>query len=290
MKKAICLALISLAVSAVAETHITSNIEGINLDATGNPYFVEQDIIVPAGKTVTIKEGCVFLFKNFTGLRVDGKLTVEGSSARPVVFSSVNDGDQNPNAEQLPNSFDWNGIVVSRECTGAYFKNFQIKFSVYGIKSQNPNIQIENGIFSQNGQFNFTINEKVQAVTDNVPFSFNANGAGEPVQNKTIKSDGKPGGEKGTGEKEKPSLGKQVLRYSCLGVGIIGIGVGAFFAIKTGQSSQEMKKYDVSQGGIANNEKWTQAKNSYTGNSAGAIVSFSLGGLSLIGFGLTFAF
>jgi hypothetical protein len=271
-----------------AETHITGNIEGTIFDPSGNPYFVEQDVVVPAGKTAAIKEGCVFLFKNYTGIRVDGKLTVEGTAAKPVVFTSINDGDYNTAAEQLPNSFDWNGIVVSRECQGAYLKNFILKFSVYGIKSQNQNIQIESGVFNQNGQYHFTINDKVQDVKDNLPYSFNVSGMPAGDKNDSKTSSGKGAASKGAAE--KPSLGKQVIRYSCLGIGVIGVGLGIVYAVQTSNASKEMDKYDIQKGGIPDSDAWSAASASHDSNRTGTILSLIAGGAGLVGFGLTFAF
>ena len=43
--------LLSLLFGAVlfAETHITGDITGMTFESGGNPYIVEQDILVPAG-------------------------------------------------------------------------------------------------------------------------------------------------------------------------------------------------------------------------------------------------
>ena len=45
--------------------------------AETGPYLVTSDIYVPAGKTVVVEPGAVFLFKNFTGLHVQGTLIVK---------------------------------------------------------------------------------------------------------------------------------------------------------------------------------------------------------------------
>lgn len=51
-------------------------------------------------------------------------------------------------------------------------KNFKLSYSVNGLKSQKNNIVIQSGVFSSNGQFNFTIFEKIIDVQDNRPFTF----------------------------------------------------------------------------------------------------------------------
>ncbi|NLD99910.1 MAG: hypothetical protein GX640_08545 [Fibrobacter sp.] len=173
MEKLVFLLIGILSTLSAAETHITGDITGMPLEPSGNPYIVEQDIHIPNGKKAIIKEGCVFLFKPFTGLLVQGVLLVEGTQSNPVVFTAINDGEYNLQSEQLPNPFDWNGILISRESSSVIFKNFKLQFSVYGIKSQNSAIEIENGLFKQNGQFHFTINDQIQYVQDNIPFSIN---------------------------------------------------------------------------------------------------------------------
>jgi hypothetical protein len=49
-----------------------------------------------------------------------------------------------------------------------------LSYSVYGIKSMQAGLVIENGVFRQNGQFHFTVNESIKPVQDNFPYSYNA--------------------------------------------------------------------------------------------------------------------
>jgi hypothetical protein len=263
-----------------AETHITGDITGMTFESGGNPYIVEQDILIPAGNRAVIKEGCVFLFKPFTGLTVHGHLVVEGTQEQPIIFTSINDGEHNPASEQLPNPFDWNGILVTRESGTVSLKYFALRYSVYGIKSQNSNIQIENGQFRQNGQFHFTINDKIQFVQDNIAFSYT--GSSETTGKDKPKNPPEPPGK----PKKKTSTGVKIFRFTSLGVGIAGVGTGAVFGIKTGihwtdwmarsragddnDHDKDLKIYQT-------NLKWT-------------IISSSVGVLGLTCFGISFAF
>jgi hypothetical protein len=229
---------LSLLLPAFAETHISGDIKSAALDSTGNPYIVDQDVVVPTGKKLTIREGCVFLFKGFTGLNVNGQINVAGSSRHPVVFTSVNDGDFNPKSDQLPNPFDWNGILVAKESSGALFDNIQLRYTVYGIKSQSTNVSIKNGIFRQNGQFHFTVNEKIQYVQDNIPYSYSG-AAGEPEkavsQNLKTAADKMP-----EAQKAKTSNNTLVFRYTSLGVGIVGIAAGSILLIPWSNAKKEL--------------------------------------------------
>jgi hypothetical protein len=160
----------------------------MTLEQSGSPYTVTETITIQSGKTTTIKPGCVFLFKPFTGLEVRGTLTATGTQEAPVVFTSAYDAQYNQKSEQPANPFDWNGILISGEAQGVRLTNFMLCYSVFGIKSLQAGIVIENGIFRQNGQYHFTINELVKPVQDNFPYSYNADkkikdsAAGKPAR------------------------------------------------------------------------------------------------------------
>lgn len=283
--------ILALVFSVFAETHITGDITGMTFESGGNPFIVEQDILIPAESKAVIKEGCVFLFKPFTGLTIHGHLAVEGTLEKPVVFSSVNDGEFNPSSEQLPNPFDWNGILLSRESGTVSIKNFGLRFSVYGIKSQNTNIILENGIFRQNGQFHFTINDKIQYVQDNIPYSYN----GTLVEQD--KKPSKPKQPEGNGVSGKPatSTTKNVIRYSCLTIGVVGGVCGVIFGV-TANSIYNNFKADYPEGSDINEPTPVPRKphavyeDELYKNLSYAIGSGVVGVLGLTGFALTFVF
>jgi hypothetical protein len=160
------------ALSAYTQTTLSGNIAGTTFEQSGNPFIITDNLTIPEGKTVTIKEGCVFLFKPFTGMNVEGSLKVDGTLENPVVFSTVNDGKYNPKAEQLPNPFDWNGILISAKANQISLSNFIVAYTVYGIKSMKQDFTISNGTFVQNGQFHLTVNESIKPVNDGIPYSY----------------------------------------------------------------------------------------------------------------------
>jgi hypothetical protein len=155
-----------------SETRISGDISKITFNNSGNPFIVENDIEVPAGKKVVMDEGCVLLFKEFTKLSILGSIIVNGTVEKPVVFSSLHDTAYNPKSQQLANPFDWNGLLIDKNADSVYLGNFKLMYSVFGIKSQKENIIIKNGYFLANGQFHVTINDKIQYVQDNIAFSY----------------------------------------------------------------------------------------------------------------------
>ncbi len=266
-----------------AETHITGDITNMTFEPGGNPYIVEQDILVPEQGKVTIKGGCVFLFKPFTGLTVQGNLTVEGTTGQTVVFTSINDGEFNPQSEQLPNPFDWNGILISRESGTVLLQSLDLRFSVYGIKSQKTDIRIENGLFRQNGQFHFTINDKIQFVQDNIPYSYDGNmDAAAPA--KPDPATGVPGKNKDRGR-----TATQIIRYSCLGAGIAGSVVGVVFGINAGSV---LKTWNEESEGDPDypSEQYNKRRKEFSRNVAATVIGSSIGVLGFTGFGISFAF
>jgi hypothetical protein len=157
---------------AFSQTNLSGNIGGMTIERVGNPFVVSDNLTIPAGKKLLIKEGCVLLFKPFTGIIVEGDLEVEGTLEKPVVFTTENDSMFNPESKQTPNPFDWNGILISKKAGTVKLSNFVLKFSVYGVKSSKEGFIINNGTFSRNGQFHVTVKEEMEKVVDDVPFNF----------------------------------------------------------------------------------------------------------------------
>jgi hypothetical protein len=155
-----------------SETRLSGKLGNMTIERAGNPFVVTDNLIVPEGKTLTIAEGAILLFKPFTGLIVEGSLVVEGGLANPVLFSTENDPKYNPASTQLPNPFDWNGILINPKARYVKLSNFVLEYSVYGVKSQKEEFIITNGTFTRNGQFHVTVNDAIKNVVDDVPFNF----------------------------------------------------------------------------------------------------------------------
>ena len=271
-----------------ASTQLGGEIEQTVITSSDNPYIVDQDVLIPDGKTFTIDEGCVLLFKPFTGLVVRGKLLIEGSPSNPVVLTSINDNHYNDKAEMLPNPFDWNGILIHQTADGAVIKNCVISFSVYGVKSQTARLDIESGTFRQNGQFSCTVNDKILPVVDNIQFSWKPPPSDSSVIASTDSTTKK--------KRDNANRTRRIIRYGGLGVGLVGAGVGTVFLVKDLQSRRIIQEYEeASKAGkdpppgstLKDAEK---AYDTYPTQEAVAIVSYILGGLGLIGFTLTFIF
>ncbi|MBN2036379.1 MAG: hypothetical protein JW768_06515 [Chitinispirillaceae bacterium] len=270
-------------VCLAAETNIGGNLGGMTLDSTGNPYVVDRDIVIPKGKYLAINEGCNLLFKPFTGITIKGNLKVNGTQEHPVLFTSINDTVLNPQAEQSPDAFDWNGILVARESGEVEVKFANLRYSVYGIKCQNPDILIMQSVFRQNGQFHFTINDKIQQVPEDQPFSYN-------LEKKKADAGTSPGklGSTSRGGQEHSQM-RTIVRYASLGVGVVGVLTGTVLAFTARDNHQQALDYDINKPG-ASEEEWDSLNSSYRTSAILSGVTFTLGAAGFVGFGLTFVF
>ncbi|MBN1127515.1 MAG: hypothetical protein JXA71_00910 [Chitinispirillaceae bacterium] len=287
MRYSLALTLITGILSGTfSQTNIGGNLGGMTLDSAGNPYVVDRDIIIPKGKYLIINAGCNLLFNPFTGITVQGNLQVNGTQEHPVLFSSINDTMLNPEAPQSPDAFDWNGILVAKESGDVEVKFANLRYSVYGIKCQNPDILIMQSVFRQNGQFHFTINDKIQNVPENEPFSYNAT----KQKPKVGGEDRKPSVD-GKGA-VSPSRNRLLFRYGSLGVGVVGALGGTIFAFTAKDNFEKANSIKPDpdrpiEDQVAERQTYIDAYNTSAVLSG---ITFALGAAGLIGFGLSFVF
>jgi hypothetical protein len=241
------------------------------------PYLITSDVYVPAGKTVTIEPGVVLLFKNFTGVHVQGTLNLHGTPEKPVIFTSENDRRFNLGAKLNPNPYDWNGIFIHDDAIGTDLQNFEISYSVYGINTLTKFIRITNGAFHDNGRANLTIEGLPQTVTAG-QFSYSLS-----VKDATI--DGVP-----VKILTDPDAAKRnTLRIGGLAVFLSGCAVGAIFTMQTDASQ---KKMNTVRNDLYNYQSsdFISARTSRNANVALMTVGYTLGLVGAAGFYLSFRY
>jgi hypothetical protein len=247
------------------------------IPAEKGPYLVTSDIYVPAGKTVVVEPGAVFLFKNFTGLHVQGTLVAKGTAEKPVVFTSENDKRFNRDASLIPNPYDWNGIFIHDDAIGTDLQYIEIAYSVYGINSLTKFIRIVHGAFSDNGRANLTIEGQAQTVTSE-PFSYSLS-----VKNAAV--DGVP--VKILQDPDAPR--RNVLRYSGIAVLVTGIVAGAVFTTQWDASQKRMAEV-ASDLFTYQSSDFTAAQSARNTNAALMSAGYVLGFIGACGFSYSFTF
>jgi len=252
--------------SVTGQTHLTGDISETVFDPEGNPYIVEKDIVIPQGKELRIPAGCVFLFKPFTGLTVEGGLIVEGTEQLPVFFSSIHDDEFNPNTEKLPAAFDWNGILIERSSSGVELAHFELAYSVFGLKSLSRQLVINSGVFHDNGQFHFTIHGEIQPVKDAKPFYFNFTPAKEQSEQSAMSP-----------EKKKKIIWTTTGSTLFVGgAGLIAAGYEVFYKDALKYKDRYQKQVAA---GKALSDEAQQAEENVKTSSAYSVTAFSVGAL-----------
>jgi hypothetical protein len=277
----LCLA--ALLYAAVAANTASANFETLVGDlpktilATRGPYLITSDIFVPAGKVVTVEAGTVFLFKNFTGLHVQGTLVVKGTAGQPVVFSSENDKRFNPQTSLIANPYDWNGIFIHDDAIGTDLQHIEVAYSVYGINSLTKFIRIVEGVFKENGRANFTVEGQTQNVTAE-PFSYSLS-----VKNASV--DGVP-----VRILQDPDAPKRnVVRYGGASLLAAGVVAGAVFTVQWNASKQHMS--DVSSDIVYHEDAdFLDAQSARNTNAALMTAGYVLGLVGACGFTYSFFF
>ena len=206
----------------VAYTEIAGDLPKI-VTADKSPYLVIADIFVPAGKVVRVEAGTVFLFKNFTGVHVQGILVTSGTEDKPVLFTSENDRLANSSSTLNPTPFDWNGIYIHKDGLGSDLQHIIVKYSVKGIISETRFIRISNGIFSENGRNHLSIEGVEQSVIESSPYSYSLSTKDAMIDGVPVKILQDPEARK-----------RNCFRYS-------GLGVCAAGAISATMASLELK-------------------------------------------------
>lgn len=135
-------------------------------------YLVRDNIIIPAGKTMTIAAGSIIRFHRYSGIKVEGTLICKGDQNASTLFTAVK--EQSDTSELiLPDLFlQWNGIDVTS--TGSIeFEFVRIFNSVFGIKvaKNNNNIILKKVVFWNNEQ-NFLLGDTLQLVVDDRQYSY----------------------------------------------------------------------------------------------------------------------
>ncbi|MBN1128238.1 MAG: hypothetical protein JXA71_04595 [Chitinispirillaceae bacterium] len=153
-------------------SRLEGDISAITFSKEGNPFVVNGETVVPQGSSVTIGPGCVFLFKDYSALKVQGVIEVNGDSIDPVIFSSFKDQAYNKSSQEAANQFDWNGITIARGAGRATLHNFKLMYSVFGVKCENSDMEIVNGLFRQNSRSGLAIGEKDLEVNENTLIAY----------------------------------------------------------------------------------------------------------------------
>jgi hypothetical protein len=251
------------------------------VEADKGPYVVIADIDVPAGKLVTIEPGTVLLFKNFTGLHVQGRLMAEGSTTRPIVFTSEFDRDYNPASTMYPNPYDWNGVYIHNNAIGTSLAHCKLYFSVYGIISETKFVRVFSGLFANNGKTNLVIEGQEHLVAD-APYTYELSLKDATVDGVPIKILKDPAAPK-----------RNSFRFGGIGVFLAGAGLGAYSMLQWFDAQETLdarSSRDVENLVDYTDADWKEARSQRNLNRILSVAGYGVGVIGAAGFGWSFNF
>jgi hypothetical protein len=249
--------------------------------AKKRPYLVAGDIYVPRGKQVEIQAGAVFLFRNFTGLHVLGKLTASGSQEQPIVFTSENDAEYKLHESPDAAPFDWNGIRIHPDGIGTQLEYCAVLYSVDGLVSETRFIKLDPCVFMQNGNSDLVIEGQKHEVTEQyyryVLSVDDAAAQGIPADIL----------------RDPLAVRRNVTRYSGFGLALGGGAVGVIYAGRFMQSSRRLRKLsgeDIDNLARHSSDDWTDARSRRRNDMLMMWAGWTIMALGASGFAWTFTF
>jgi hypothetical protein len=129
-------------ICAIDPIPISGDISKIPFDTLHKIYCASADIQIPAGCSVQIPAGTIFLFENSAIFYIHGRCSINGTNSAPVIFTSKNDSVFNQ-ASVSPSPFDWTGIRISESAEEVTFRNVIIKYAKSPFESQCPSLKLE---------------------------------------------------------------------------------------------------------------------------------------------------
>lgn len=250
-----------------------------------SPYYIVNDLIIPKDKKCIIEAGCVFLFKEFTGIKAYGKLEVNGTQDSMVVFTSVRDRSVNADTTLVNDSvppaaaFDWNGLDILDQAIGCSIRNASFWYTVNGIYSRTKAVVVDRCYFNYTGTIELKIDEKIFSCTPGTPISVDLK---EMEQNRATPVSlvhSAPGG------RPWHERYRKEVRIGCITIGAAGVLAGVLFgSFAAGDYMEANSGIKV---GDDKKSAWTAADTRYRKNRnfmLGSLTVGSCGGLGYLFF------
>jgi len=159
---------IGTASAATSPSHVTSD---QTWTASGNPYLVDDMLVIMPGNTLTVEEGVEIYFTPNGWLDVRGDLNILGTAANPVLMTI--DGGNTTST-----SLHWGGIQLQTDDFDVNFimRNTTVSRASSGVGiacCHQGSILIEDSVFSENNVAISGYAGGTKAYIDNVLFSNN---------------------------------------------------------------------------------------------------------------------
>jgi hypothetical protein len=272
----------------LCQTLIGGDLNRIHFDPRLNPYIVEKNLTLSHGRKAKIPAGCVFQFKPFTSIIINGNLEVAGTTALPVFLTSINDQRFAQTYSVAPTPFDWNGISVSEQGT-IKLSYTHIQFAINGLNAPRSAVMLNRCQFSHNGRFHVALSGEVFPIKDNEPVSF-----GMATETKINAALLPKSTDRSSPSKKKALTGpvakdRKHVRIGCTALGIGSAAIATGYAIKAKRNAAKQDSWLVSQN-PSGEDSWLNLDRSRRNSSVASTIGFIFSSISFLGAGLTFVF
>ncbi len=196
-------------------------VEFIGGEVTGvleaGDYIVTETVVVPKSKKLLVSAGVKLYFEQFSGIKVSGEICCNGTADRPILFTSKKEFPDSAN-KPIPEPFDWNGIEINSDASGANFSHIYIRYCTFGVQVRDyeTGINMQNIVFSDIGYTSITRNAKLVEVQQNIPFNISWNMIQPEIKTPYLEDDSKEF------EKRKSKSSKLALQFGSGGVTLCG--------------------------------------------------------------------
>jgi hypothetical protein len=150
----------TVSVRTAGGTNISGTLTTRTLPRAGSPYQVTGDLTVPAGNRLTLEPGVRLVFMGRFKLAVYGRITAQGTSANPIVFTA-----DNPSA-------GWTGLRLAATSDGGSDTLEHCIFE-YGNKTGGQNGLGPDGSYSEDAGGALWIGSRANVNMNNNVFRFN---------------------------------------------------------------------------------------------------------------------
>jgi hypothetical protein len=138
-----------------AFTTINGELSG-TLSKSKSPYYVSENIVIPAGNNLSIESGTLIFFKLNTGFYISGGLNAVGTKEQPIVFQGFGNAWEGIHSDNATDSL----VFIFCNILEVYLPiGSDIDYG--GVEIANANLVIKNCYFN----FNYTKNGGALAIS-----------------------------------------------------------------------------------------------------------------------------
>jgi len=103
--------------------------ENLSLKPENNPHFLQQNLTIPSGITLTLEKGTIIKVSRNKNIIINGCLNADGNQDQPIIITSVNNSSLGgKTGSSVKNKGDWDYIHFNHGSTG-FLKHVTVEYA-----------------------------------------------------------------------------------------------------------------------------------------------------------------